>query len=227
MSFIQAASAAERTDCFKAINKHITEAIEHNKEVGKLYSNLSDGESERLSFALITSERISRLLIKNIEKESRIYQENGIPLLCDELAHMKDVPAFRESLPENLRPQKLLKYDYKALSKILKNKMKDNLLDEAYEAVSLDLYKLEEEPYQQCMTRHFLESIARTIKLSTVHRNEALKLGLPDPINVIKKFIKLQRSGLFLTHYLDNQAFPLQQKGLLIYCQDVPPIDWK
>lgn len=221
-----AALAQDESHCFKAIRKHINEAIKHNKIVSRRYAKLSDGESKRLSYTLINLERISKLLIINIDNESKIYQEAGIPLLCDELADMKDTPKFQERLPEELRPVDFFQYDYKKLSKNLKQLMKEDLLDEAYQALANDLHRLEAHPYQQCMTRHFLESIARTIKLADHHRNEAKKLGLPDPLRLIKKFITLQRRGLMLTNYMDTQAFPLQKDGLMIYCQDVPAIAW-
>ncbi|MGZ3788121.1 MAG: hypothetical protein ACXVLQ_06335 [Bacteriovorax sp.] len=224
---ISSSFAEEENRCFRAIQKHITEAIEHNKSVALRYATLSDGKSKRLSSTLITLEKISRLLVKNIERESRVYQENGIALLCDEVPDMKKIPEFKDRLPEELRPVDFYQYDYKGLDQNLKNLMKEDLLDEAYRAIAIDLGKLEEQPNQQCLTRHFLESMALTLKLSKEHREEAKKKGLPDPLTIIKKFMTLQRSALFFTHYLDTQAFPLQKEGLLIYCQDVPAANWK
>lgn len=221
------AFAEEKNSCFKAIDKHITEAIEHNKKASKQYALLSDGESKNLSSTLIAFERLSKLLVKKIETESRIYQEKGVPVLCDELADMKDVPEFKELLPKELRPVQFYKHDYKTLSKKLKDLIKEDRLEEAYQLIAIDLNQLEAEPQQQCLGRHFLESIARTLKLAPKHRAEAEALGLPDPLDLIKKFVTLQRRGLSLTNYLDTQAFPLQKDGLLIFCQDVPSIDWK
>lgn len=219
--------AEEKNQCFKAIQKHILEAIEHNKKVSNLYSELSKGESKRLSNMLITLERISKLLVKNIDQETKIYQEKGIAILCDELADMEDLPKFQERIQEERRPSNFFHYDYKSLSQNLRQLIEDNKFNEAYQTIALDLQELEAYPHQLCLTRHFLESIAVTIKLSAGHREEAQKLGLPDPIKTIKKFITLQRRGLIFTHYLDSQAFPLQKEGLLIYCQDVPVINWK
>lgn len=227
LGFISSSFAEERKDCFNSIQKHISEAIEHNSSVKPRYARLSNGDSNRLSATLITLEKMSRLLVKNIERETRIYQQEGIGLLCDELADMKALPPFQESLDYELRPTEFYQYDHKGLNQKLKKLMKQDQLEEAYQLVALDLHKLEEMPYQQCLTRHFLESIARTLKLSDKHREEAIQRGLPDPLRLIKKFITLQRRGLVLTNYLDTQAFPLQKNGVLIYCQDVPAILWK
>lgn len=213
--------------CFNAIQKHISEAIKHNENVSALYSQLSNGESNRLSFNLISMEKASSFLIKSIELKSRFYQIKGVNLLCDELASMNNLPVFQNYLTNEKRPNQFYKYDFKNYNKNLKLFIQNDQMDEAYQFTADELQKLDEAPNQLCLTRHFLESIARTIKLSQGHRNEALKLGLPDPLKLIQKFIKFQSNGLIVTHLLDLQAFPLQKKGLMIYCQDVPVIDWK
>lgn len=219
--------ADEGNHCFNAIQNHIKEAIVHNKRMVTIYSELSEGKSENLSRNLIIAERMSVLLLKDIERETKIYQEKGIPLLCEELADMKNIPIFQERLPQELRPVDFFDYDQKVISKKIKSLINDDQFDLAYEAVANDIRKLEDYPNQLCLTKHFLESIARTLLISSQHRAEAKKLGLPDPKNLIKRFITLQRRALPITRYLDQQAFPLQKDGLLIYCQDVPAIAWK
>lgn len=226
-TIVSSAYAEDRSHCFKAITKHLNEAIHHNKIASKKYSDLTNGESHRLSSTLIAVERLSKVLVRKIEKESRIYQENGILLLCNEMADMKDVPVYQERLPLELRPIEFMQYDFKNFSDQLKVLMKKNKFEEAYILAARDLITLEKEPYQQCMTRHVMESIARAIKLSASYRDEAARLNLPDPLLIIKKFISLQRRALVVTNYLDTQAFPFQKDGLLIFCQDVPAIDWK
>lgn len=226
-TIVTSAYAEDQGHCFKAITKHLNEAIHHNIIVSKKYSDLTNGETRRLSSTLIAVERLSKVLVRKIEKDSRIYQENGIPLLCNEMADMKDVPVYQERLPLELRPSDFLQYDFKKFSGQLKDLMKKNQFEEAYSLAARDLIILEKEPYQQCMTRHVMESIARAIKLSTLYRDEAARLNLPDPLFIIKKFISLQRQALIVTNYLDTQAFPFQKDGLLIFCQDVPAIDWK
>jgi len=213
--------------CDFAITKHINEAIVHNKKNATLYSKLSDRESEKLSYTLITLEKLSKFFVHSMEKEARLYHENNIPVLCEEVPLMNDLPEFQERAPEHLRPQTFYSYDRKSLSHSLKNLMDENKFQEAYDLVTKDLYELEKFPNQQCLTKHFLESIAYSLKLSDIRRTEAEKAGLPDPMPLIKKYISLQRGALFLTAYLDKQAFPLQKDGLLIYCQDLPAINWK
>lgn len=218
---------AQAFECNRPITQHLNEAIAHNKKAAKIYSELSDGASSKISFILINLERFSKIIIGGVERETGIYHQKNIPLLCEEIPSMDGLPEFQERLSENLRPQDLFKYDRKSYVRSLKKLLKENRFDEAYTLTSSDLIKLEEAPHQQCLTRHFLESIAITLKLTDTHRQEAKKAGLPDPINIIKKYIELQRRALFLTEALDKQAFPLQKDGLLIFCQDVPSINWK
>lgn len=218
---------AQASECDFAIKKHINEAIAHNKRMAKIYSKLSDHDSEKLSYTLITLEKISKLFVHSIEKEAKLYHVHNIPVLCEEVPPMDSLPEFQERAPEELRPKTFYNYDRKTLSDSLKKLMDQNKFQDAYDLVAKDLYELETIPNQQCLTKHFLESIAYSLKLSETRRAEAAQAGLPDPMPLIKKYISLQRGALFLTAYLDKQAFPLQKDGLLIYCQDVPPTNWK
>lgn len=216
--------AKDQDHCFNAITKHLDEAILYNKSVASRYAALSNGKSKYLSFYLISLEKMSKPLVRDLENDSLIYQENGIGLLCDELGDMKKIPAFKERLPEELRPTSFYQYDYKKFSKNLKNYMANDQFKMAYQSAIFEIKRLEQYPHQQCLTRHFLESIAQTIMLSHTHREQAKNLNLPDPIDIIKRYITIQERALFLTKYLDSLAFPLQKDGLLIYCQDIPAI---
>jgi hypothetical protein len=213
--------------CYKAIHKHVSEAIAHNLKLDPTYSELSEGRSHILSMTLVFYERLSIFAVKNIERESLVYQKKGIALLCDELADMKNLPDFQNNLPVNLRPTLFHSYNSKVINSKLKLSLQNDDLKKAYDDVASDLYELESFPNQLCMTRHILESIGRTLLLADEHREKAKKLGLPDPISTIKKFISLQRNTLGLAHNLDEKAFPLQRDGILLFCQDVPAISWK
>jgi hypothetical protein len=213
--------------CHNAISNHLQDAIKYNRSVSERYSELSKGKTVPLSLTLIAVEKTSKILVHNMENEAELYRKNGIELLCEELGDMKMVPVFQDSLLPALRPTVLFHYDYSKLSKNLKTLMNENKIDEAYELLSSDLEILENYPHQKCLTRHFLESMAKTLKLIPLHQEEASKLGLPDPLPIIKKFVTIQRRALFIMNQLDKEAFPFQKNGLMIYCQDIPNINWK
>jgi hypothetical protein len=213
--------------CFNAIQNHVKEAIVHNKKVAPIYSELSHGSSTLLSWSLIATEEISIFLLKGMEKNAKFYQEKGIPLLCEEISDMKTLPVFQKQLRSELRPNKFFEYDQRKIRKQIKELTNNDQFDKAYQSIASDLIVLDNYPYQLCLTRHILESIARTLLLSPKHRAAAKKLDLPDPKEIIKDFITIQRRSLPLAYYLDKWAFSLQKEGLMIYCQDVPAVSWK
>jgi hypothetical protein len=226
-SLSQVAFARDISNCKNAIRTHLVDAINHNKRVSPIYRDLTNNRSFGLSAGLVTSEYLSLVLTKKIDQEAETYRAKGVPVLCEDLADMHDVPPFRDRLPVNERPQTFYKYDAKKISKKIKSLLEADKLNAAYEATAHELEDLENYPNQMCMTRHLLESIARSLMLTEKHREEARAQNLPDPKKLIMKFVELQREGLALTRNLDQKAFPLQKKGFLIYCQDVPPIVWR
>jgi hypothetical protein len=213
--------------CFNAIQNHVKEAIIHNKKVASIYSELSHGSSTLLSWSLIATEEISIFLLKGMEKKAKLYQEKGIALLCEEVVDMKTLPVFQNQLRSELRPVEFFEYDQSKIRKKIKELTDNDQFDRAYQSIESDLIVLDNYPHQLCLTRHILESIARTLLLSPKHRAAAKKLNLPDPKEIIKDFITIQRRSLPWAYYLDRWAFSLQKEGLMIYCQDVPAIPWK
>ena len=227
LTILSTSFAEETNHCFNAIQKHINEAMAHNKSVAPIYKKLSDGKSSILSWGLISSEWMSLFFMKRLDHKAKTYQEKGIPLLCAELADMKSIPAFREHLPQEQRPTEFFQYDYSKANDQIKELLDSDQLDKAYAVVATDIKLLEKYPNQLCLTRHFLESMGRTLLLAPKNRSDAKKLGLPDPIEIIKDFVTDQRRALPFVYYGDKRAFPLQKEGFLLYCQDVPAIAWK
>ena len=227
LTYLSSAFSEENSRCYNAIQTHINEAMAHNKKLAPVYDKLSDGKSYFLSWGLIASEWISTFPMKTLDNKARPYQEKGLALMCDELADMKTVPAFRERLPMEQRPTQFFEYDQGTISDQIKELIDNNRFDKAYEVVANNIRILEKYPNQLCLTRHFLESMGRTLLLLPKNRSEAKRLGLSDPIELIKDFITGQRRALPYVYFADKKAFPLQKNGLLLYCQDVPSIPWK
>ena len=217
----------ELTRCYYAISNHIKEAIHHNSEVLPYYNNLSSGRSDIISRSLIGLEYYSLLEVISVEKEALYYQKNGVPLLCDELADMSNLAPFRNDF---ITPVSIKKFQSFLVSEFI-NSLKSFIIHEdlelAYQSLAKKIRQLESAPHQLCLTRHLMESIARTIMLSDHHRQMAINKNLNDPKELIKKFLLLQLKGLKFTYQLDRQAFPLNLEGIPLFCQDVPPIIWE
>lgn len=221
------AYADEATTCKNAISTHLNEAILHNKKNAPLYAKVSNNKSLVISKLLINGERFSYLLVQDLEYDALIYQNNGIRLLCDDLISMSEVPTFKELTPIEARPVKYIDLNIKVLKKEIKEYLKRDDLHGLYLMLDEVLEEMKSFPNQHCMTRHFLESMARTLFLFPAQKKAALDIGLEDPTSLVKRYLKLQTMALTLDHYLDQKAFPLQKEGFPILCGDVPAIKWK
>lgn len=213
--------------CTNALTTHIEEAIAHNKNFKQIYFDLSDGDSENISRKLIIMEKIALLYSKQLDAQAAIYQENDIPVLCKEISSMDLIKASTEITPLDSRPKYFIELNIHEMSSNLKKLIKVNKFDQSLLMVQKILVDIESNPEQLCLTRHFLESIAITLKLIPIYKEMALAKGLDDPTYILKRFLKIQRMALAFNFNLDKTAFPLQQKGIPILCNDIPPINWK
>ena len=106
--------------------------------------------------------------------------------------------------------------------------LRKDQVEEAYN-LSVTLVKLFEVNKQyNCLQRHFLESIARTLNHSIKNYIPALKNSKDK-----KKYMKFLRNYLdkqFLSvkwsRFFDKRAGKYQQKGLKLFCQDIPHIPY-
>jgi hypothetical protein len=86
------------------------------------------------------------------------------------------------------------------------------------------IQELADEPQFNCLTRHFLESIARAAALAPKQNALArAKLGVPS-LEISRQFILSHLAVLKIARQIDAMAAPLQSAGVPIVCQDVPPI---
>jgi hypothetical protein len=219
-------SATQVESCRFPIKQHLKEAIAHNKSFVQHYSELSEKRSERISYQLIFGETLSKLLIRNIEYLALPYQATGVPLFCDDVISMDKAPASLELTPIEFRPKNFLAVDIKELSKKLRNEIYYNQFNAAYSTIATTLRYIENESQQLCMTRHFLESIALSIKNMPNSIRIAKEKNLEDPTEIIKSFLDIQRLSLRMLYHLDKDAFELQKEGIPILCNDVPKVPW-
>ena len=85
---------------------------------------------------------------------------------------------------------------------------------------------LEKFPGMYCMHRHVIESMLRASNYGPIHQEKARSLGLnvKEIGEVSWNFILSQILTFPLAYQIDKMAFPFQQKGVPIICQDVPYI---
>ena len=75
------------------------------------------------------------------------------------------------------------------------------------------------------MTRHLLESILRSVRLTPVYQQMSAEKGLGDPGYLLRILINTQISALGLASHLDAQAAELNAEGIPVICNDLPHIE--
>lgn len=207
-------------ECF---GQHLRESIEINKQRKKFYSNLTNGESNRIFNFLIISERISLLPAYYFDKKSKVYHENGIPLFCDEFMPMNISEEFMPEeflIPEDEFGKFELKKYTEKLNWAIRNK--NSYL---VKKVSLDAIRdLEKYPSYYCMTRHILESIFRFIYFLPMQEQKSLDQSLKSPKNLVYKVISLHNLALKSSMLIDKWSAPIQKMGIPILCSELPKL---
>jgi hypothetical protein len=140
---------------------------------------------------------------------------------------MHDLPVFTKKLPPSLTPKHFFQYDPFDFNKQLEELLENESFEIAYQKIGSVILELESLPNQACMTRHLLESMASTLLLLDSHRLQAASENLPDPKELILKFVHVQMKMLTSSYFFDKSSFSIQSKGIPIFCQDVPVIKWK
>lgn len=211
-----------------AIKKHLKDASQLNRKRAFAYSKLSRGQSIPLTYELITMENLAVIFTKFLDYKAREYGKKGIGLFHLDLVDMKLTPEFKTTFLNNDFPKQRMILDIKGLKNQWIEYIQKDELDVLYKELLeiLDNGRLSIKN-QNCLTRHFVESIARSLFNLETHRLKAHEQNLEDPIKLSLEFVELQITSLSWAYSLDKRAFPLQQKNIPIYCQDVPPIQYK
>ena len=211
-----------------AIKKHLTDASKLNRERAILYAKESNGLSLPLSYELITMENLAVLVTHHMDEKAKIYMENGIGLFNDDLIDMKLTPDFRPNFQNNNFPKNRVSLNIKKIKAKWSQNLKDGHLHDIYQdAVYLLEHGELKEINQNCLSRHFVESIARSILNHEGHREKAQSLGLEDPQSLLLSFLRTQIFTLSWAYSLDKRAYTIQKRNIPLFCQDVPVIPYK
>ena len=221
--FPQVADASEM-----AIKKHLTDATKLNRERAFLYAKESKGLSLPLSYELIAMENLAVFVTHHMDEKAKIYMKNGIGLFNDDLVDMKLTPKYQSTFQDNNSPKDRVSLDIKNIKAKWKHDLNDGHLNDIYmDAVILLEHGELKEVNQNCLTRHFVESIARSLLNHEGHREKSKLIGLEDPQPLLLSFLKTQIATLSWAYSLDKRAYTIQRKNIPLFCQDVPAIPYK
>lgn len=210
------------------IDTHLREATKLNIKRAKYYARLSQGKSLPLSYELIFMEKLAKVVTDVMDHKAKVYRRAGLALFQDDLIDMKLTPEFSPTFGEVGPPIEKIRFDLNVIRHKMLDLLEEDNLSEIYK-LSVEL--LEEGPLketnQNCLTRHFVESIARSVFNHENTREKARDLGLDDPKHVLLKFLKTQIINTRWAYSLDKRAFAIQQDNIPLFCQDVPAIPYK
>jgi hypothetical protein len=218
-SFLTHAKSYE-SDCFSL---HVRESIEINSTRKPIYSQLTQGRSDKIFNFLIGAERLSLIPAAYYDWKAKKFQKKGVPLFCYEFMSMNSSQDFNPKtmiIPkETFEP-----FDWKTYE----GKLKDSLnKKDAVEIkkISLEAIKaLSAYPNYYCMLRHMLESIYRFAYFLPIQEHASRDVGLGSPAKLTFGLIKLHLLSLVSAYQTDLWSAPIQKEGIPILCSELPKL---
>ncbi len=213
---------------FLPIRKHLTDATKINRARAPLYARQTKMRSLPLSYELIAMENLAAAVTIKLDLKAKKYLSKGVGLFNDDLVDMALTPTYSQNYEQNNAPLVRVNFDTSTLRKKWIGYVEAQNLTQIYHEADHLLENGDlKDNNQNCLTRHFVESIARSVLNHEGHREKSEKLGLEDPKGILISFLKLQINSLFWAQSLDRRAFVIQKENIPLFCQDVPVIDYK
>lgn len=214
--------SASETHC---ISKHMREAIALNEERSVLYASATGGRSKPISESLIKLEKLVLATLPALEGLAVEYQKAGIPIFCLDVVSMSQTEKFVERVAAPVGV--FQPFDGLSWTLVLGRALleaDDRKLEEQLERA---LEILNRNQSFNCMSRHMIESILRSVRLQPVYKRMSLEKGMREPSRLMRVLIHTQISALAVVSHLDEQAATLNAEGIPIICRDVPYIESK
>ncbi|PIP91874.1 MAG: hypothetical protein COW01_11915 [Bdellovibrionales bacterium CG12_big_fil_rev_8_21_14_0_65_38_15] len=211
---------------YHCASDHINDAIEINREHRSLYKNGNDKEAARVINRLIFIEKIMHPFSISLDRSAEKLIDNGLAMWCEDFVSMDSLPDFQLTGP--IPTKAFIPFDKVKLKQIRK-KIKSFEMSQASklysEIVAIIEIDLEDKNYN-CVTKHFLESTARSLKLA-MQRNESIALeNKKDFLKATKKMMKQMSLALLVAPSLDRMAAKVQMRGVPVLCQEMPLIPY-
>lgn len=221
-SLINSNTTFAKVSCFE---DHVIDAINLNQSRYQFYSDYVSPNHIAPLKKMIQLEKILKPIARRIDIKSSQLEPEFQGIICNSLVPILDLPINIRERVDNKNWIK--KYDINTIYITFKEKYfnirnnKDFLEAENYLISNL---RKNQKSLGYCLTRHFLESIAYTMKQS-----EMAIFRLPHSQNynkVFQRFIKLHFLGVNQALQIDEDAFEVQRKGIMIICNELPPIPY-
>lgn len=207
-----------------AFESHLREAIALNRERSPRYVELSGGESRAISRALIGAEVLLLPFARWCDRRAAPYHAAGIPVLESLFMPMASAPPFASASAaafgvRDARPPRAAE-----IRRRVGAAHRSGGFSKAADALDAELTMLAAEPRAEALVRHLLESARRLARLAPVHARHARERGMASPEPLLSLLLRMHLWGLGPAAALDRRARPLQERGIAILVQDLPPI---
>ena len=211
---------------YHCASDHINDAIEINREHRSLYKKGNENEAVKVINRLIFIEKIMHPFSISLDRSAEKLIDNGLAMWCEDFVSMDSLPEFQLKGP--IPTKAFIPFDKVKLKQIRK-KIRSFEMSQAsklyLEIVALIENELNDKNYN-CVTRHFLESAARSLSLAMV-RNEFISVeNKSDFLKATKKMMKQMSLALWIAPSLDQKAAKLQSRGVPVLCQEMPHIPY-
>lgn len=218
-------------DCFywycvmNYMSQHLLEAIEINQARMPLYAKLSNKQSLKISRTLILSEKIGLTSSFVMDRLSKYWQKQNVPIMKYEFIPMSETPTFEESFTDTTGIcENLPIVNTKAIQKDIHTLFKAKNYQQIDQYIEKALEEFKDFTKHYCMVRHILESVRRANNLIPLHIAKAQQLEVKNPEKFCRKVLHLQITLIHPSKLFDRWAHPLQKDGIPIIYQDVPAI---
>lgn len=211
-----------------AFTVHLLDAIAINKQRRPIYASLTQGQSRKLSSALIWFERLCLPVSVWIDHRARPFNAQGIQIVHDDFIDMAGV------VPADTRPKftgraskeelQLVRRNLSDLHSKLANAMRSYDFEAAAGACEWALDEIEDlersTAAHHAMSRHIVESIG----LAAVNALRYDRQSQGQTLKLSRDLVRLQALSLCSTTYYDSMAQRLHGLGVGMLVNDVPPI---
>ena len=190
--------------CF---SDHISEAIKLNLKYKKIYSDMTDGKSDKVFSFLISSELLTYFPAKFYDFKARLINSD----FCHEFKDMTfKTPSEELKVPAT--PFRIFAFDTKGVESAIQAKNVEKIKAESLHIINQML----EDPQYNCLTRHLFESIYRLAYFLPSRSLQAQSLSF--------SLLKHHLSSLNTSIRIDSMAGPLQELGYPILCEELPDL---
>ncbi len=214
-------SAHRRAGVFEM---HLREAIELNRERSPRYAALSGGESRVISRRLVAAERLLLPFARWCDRRAAPYHRAGIPLLETLFMPMASAPPFAATRLPGIGARPTPTPRAAEMRRRVSAAYRSGGFESAADALAAELAALSVAPDGNALVRHLLESARRLAVLASAHATMARERGMPSPEPLLSILLRAHLWGLGPAGALDRRARPIQQRGIPILVQDLPPI---